>query len=104
MIEEMLMDALSLADFIPYLNQPFHIRLTSEDTYSLELVEAAELGDATGPSFRKPFSLIFRNPDKTNYLPQRIYCLEHEKMGSLDLFIVPLGPDASGMRYQVIFN
>ncbi len=98
------MDTLSLADFVPYLNQTFLLHLTSDETYSLELVEAAELGDANAPGFRKPFSLIFRNPDKTSYLPQRIYCLEHEKMGSLEVFIVPLGPDVSGMRYQVIFN
>lgn len=98
------MDALSLADFAPYLKQLFHIRLGSEETYSLELVEAAELGSPPTPGLRKPFSLIFTNPDKTSYLPQRIYCLEHEKLGSLDVFIVPLGPDASGMRYQVIFN
>lgn len=98
------MNALSLADFVPYLNQTFLIRLSSEETYSLELVEAAELGAANGPGFRKPFSLIFHNPDQTKYLPQRVYSLEHEKMGSLEVFIVPLGPDVSGMRYQVIFS
>jgi len=30
--------------------------------------------------------------------------MEHEKLGTFDLFIVPLGPDSAGMRYEVIFN
>jgi len=98
------MESLTLADFQPYLNQVFSIRLSDGGTYPLELVELQELGGSPESGFRQPFSLMFRNPDKKAYLPQQIYRLEHEQMGALDLFIVPLGPDASGMRYEVIFS
>jgi hypothetical protein len=37
-------------------------------------------------------------------LPQRIYRLEHEQMGPLELFIVPVGPDGDGLGYEAIFT
>ncbi|MHC5109346.1 MAG: DUF6916 family protein [Planctomycetota bacterium] len=37
-------------------------------------------------------------------LPQQIYRIEHEILGQMDSFIVPLGPDAKGMRYEAVFN
>ena len=72
----------------------------------LELVEVADLGAegaAAAPSRRRPFSLIFRAPGGV-YLPQRIYALEHPTLGRLMLFLVPLGPDQGGMRYQAVFS
>lgn len=98
------MDSLEFASFVPLLHQSFHIRLGSGDLYDLELVEVVETGSAPGPNFRKPFTLIFANSDKTVYLPQRTYRIEHDGLGSMDLFVVPLGPDKTGMRYQVIFS
>lgn len=38
------------------------------------------------------------------YAPQGTYLVEHEQLGAHDLFIVPLGPDQNGMRYEVIFT
>jgi hypothetical protein len=38
-------------------------------------------------------------------LQQQIYRLECEGLvESLDLFLVPIGPDANGMRYEAVFN
>jgi uncharacterized protein DUF6916 len=37
-------------------------------------------------------------------LPQGIYRLYHPARGALDLFMVPLGPDPHGMRYEIVFN
>jgi hypothetical protein len=36
-------------------------------------------------------------------LPQHIYALEHTSLGKLELFLVPIGPDERGMRYQAVF-
>jgi hypothetical protein len=67
----------------------------------VELIEVSE-GRAVHGS-RTQFSLVFRGgPDPP--LQQRIYCLEHEQLGALDLFLVPLGPDAAGQRYEAVFN
>lgn len=99
-----MLDKLTSADFLPYLHQPFTIYLEGDAPYLLELASIAELGEPYGPGGRKSFSLIFTNPRKDAYLTQRIYRLEHEKVGSLELFLVPLGPDPSGMRYEAIFS
>jgi hypothetical protein len=38
------------------------------------------------------------------YCRRGIYRLHHPARGALDLFMVPLGPDACGMRYEIVFN
>lgn len=52
---------------------------------------------------REPFSLLFRAATRELQLPQQIHPLEHPQLGRLELFMVPLGPDATGMRYEAIF-
>lgn len=52
---------------------------------------------------RDPYSLVFHGPAQP-VLPQRIYRLRQEQMGDLDLFLVPIGPDGEGMRYEAIFT
>jgi hypothetical protein len=37
-------------------------------------------------------------------LPQAIYQLEHDRMGTMDIFLVPIGPDGQGMGYEAVFN
>ena len=50
----------------------------------------------------EPFALTFVSaPD----LEQRMYELEHESLGRLDIFLVPLGPGPDGRaRYEAVFN
>jgi hypothetical protein len=110
-----MLDKLTSADFAPHLHQIFILSLgpwgQSHDPAAhgaprmLELVEVADLGDqAPGASaHRQPFFLIFREPGST-HLPQRIYAIKHPALGWLDLFLVPIGADLGGMRYQAIFN
>jgi hypothetical protein len=52
---------------------------------------------------REPFSLEFIGPP-VPILPQRIYALENDQFGIVEIFLVPLGPCNQGMRYQAIFN
>ena len=64
-----------------------------------ELVEAKPLGKVPD----RPFTLLFRVPDGP-LLPQRTYPFEHENLGHFELFIVPVGSDDVGMRYEAIFT
>jgi hypothetical protein len=50
-----------------------------------------------------PFSLLFHGP-RIPALDQGVVKLEHVALGSLEIFIVPLGPDARGQCYEAIFN
>ena len=50
------------------------------------------------------FSLTFVGP-RDKPLPQATYSLEHPELGMLDIFLVPIGPDASGqLRYEAVVN
>ena len=66
-----------------------------------------ELADVTEAAHRGPrraqFSLVFRG-GPTPPLPQRIYRVEHDELGPLDIFLVPLGPDDVGQRYEAVFT
>ena len=69
----------------------------------VQLIECKSLnGDPRGGQ-REPFSLTFLGPAQPP-LPQRIYTFDFGELGCSDIFIVPIGPDATGMRYEAVFN
>ena len=98
---------LESADFVAVLNQPFELRLEASRSLEMELLEVTELGldstDDQPSSKRRPFSIVFRGP-REPLLPQRIHRVAHEKLGALDLFLVPIGPDHDGMCYEAVFT
>ena len=53
--------------------------------------------------FCKAFSLFFRGPADAP-LPQATYALEHDELGKLEIFIVPVGRDEQGTDYEAAFN
>ena len=97
-------DKLQSTDFLPYLNQSFRIGGEDMTPIDLELVRVTEVGEPHEPGSRTPFSLLFLGPVSNLYLRQHIYRLEHEALGSLEIFLVPLGPERGRMRYEAIFN
>ena len=100
-----MLETLSMHDFTDCLGTKFRVHSATTQTCDLELAEATSLGSAAGrtPSNRDPFSLIFRGAPQP-ILPQQIYKFEHDRLGTLEMFIVPIGPDNQGMRYQAIFT
>jgi len=99
-----MLDQLGSTDFAPYLNQIFRLRLEGIEPLELELVQVAPAGQLARPGSREPFSLQFLGPVSSQYLVQHIYRLEHDALGALDIFLVPLGPEDGRMRYEAIFN
>jgi hypothetical protein len=93
-----------LADFGPWVGTEFRVTTVPGNAVAMDLVETAPL-TASGNLRRQPFSLIFRGP-KDRHLEQRIHILEHDRLGRLGLFLVPIGPgaDGNGPYYQAIFN
>ena len=55
------------------------------------------------PNDRPPYSLIFV-ADTPQMLEQRLYCLDHQKMGKNVIFLVPVGKETRGFLYQALFN
>lgn len=52
---------------------------------------------------RAPFSLLFVCPD-ARILDQGTYAIEHERLGMLEMFLVPVAADADGVHYESVFN
>ena len=96
-------DFLKYADFIPYQNQVFTIDFTTEVSLPAELIGVKE-SETYSPVDRKPFTLMFRTPQKSEYYEQAICILHHPDKGKIPVFLVPLGPDQEGMRYEAVFS
>ena len=98
-----MLDKLKSTDFSAHLKQTFQIQLESGEALAVELVEVKELGQnragLDGASSSRAFSIVFQAAQEA-LLPQKIYRVEHEKMGMLDLFLVPVGPK----QYEALFT
>jgi L-ascorbate metabolism protein UlaG (beta-lactamase superfamily) len=82
------------------LNTRFRVSLGDANTTELELIEV--LGTISTPR-QEQFSIFFRGtPDYL--LPQSTYQMEHEKLGEIDIFLVPVGREQDGFRYEAVFN
>jgi hypothetical protein len=68
----------------------------------LELVEVTA-GHLRPGAARRSFALVFRGPHGLR-LVQRIVQLRHDEMGTMELFLVPITPDARGPLYEAVFN
>ena len=103
-----MIETLTLAQFTPHLGTEFICRTPDGGTYPLRLAEAeasaipARKGSRQAET-RAAFSLVFLGPQNP-VLPQSIYPLDHAELGTLPLFIVPIGRDEEGTLYQAIFN
>ena len=84
------------------LNQTF--RVSHEDrTLELELIETKKLGPDREDGGRAPFSLVFRGPGRV-LLPQAIHQVANDELGTLQIFLVPLGPREESLLYEAIFT
>lgn len=100
-----MLDKLTHRDFERHLNTTFAVHYSDTDSFDALLIEVKTLGQKPEDSNQRwAYSLLFHIPEKESYLVQRIYRLSHPDMGDIDLFLVPLGPDETGMLYEAIFN
>jgi hypothetical protein len=90
------------AVFTPLVGTNFRAALR-EGSLDLLLSVVQPLSGALSGPRAEPFALLFHGPAQL-VLPQAMYRLEHPQLAAFELFIVPLGPDAVGMRYEAIFN
>ena len=90
-------------DFEACLQQVFV--LTDGDYQDeLELISVDRLPNADVAGDRKQaFSLVFRSRRET-IIEQRIYAMQNERLGEVEIFIVPIAQDAEGVRYEAVFS
>jgi hypothetical protein len=93
-------------DFQPFLEQTFKVLPEGQDPLSWTLVDIHELKSSPmqeDRTTRLPFSILFLG-DAEPVSPQGIYKIQHGEMGSMELFLVPIGPSTDGgMQYEAIF-
>ena len=82
--------------FADCLHDEFRLRLDDGGIVPLELAEVT----GAGPD---AFSLLFRGAPGF-YAEQRIWPLEHDRLGTVELFLVPIRPDADGSRFEAVFT
>lgn len=89
----------TVESFAGRLGETFRVHAGASGPLDLELISASALGESSG----RPFSIMFRGPGDV-VLPRRIYRLENAGMGAFKVFLVPIGRDEAGMRYEAVFN
>jgi hypothetical protein len=97
---------LTYDDFAPHVGDRFDVSVPDGEPLVLELVDATQSSAAGGPGptgeERHQFSLVFRGPSAP-VLAQGTRELSQDELGELALFLVPIGSDAEGMRYEAAF-
>lgn len=105
--EAMVIEELTQAKFSDYLGKAFQLETDLESCLTLQLIEAKQLfsrQNANLPVKRsEPFALVFRGPQNLP-LAQATYQLQHDQLGELAVFLVPIDQDEEGFYYEAIFN
>ncbi|NJN54353.1 MAG: hypothetical protein HC804_06095 [Anaerolineae bacterium] len=108
-----MLDKVTKESFEPYLNQIFNLNLDDQGNIPLQLMSVTphqthtgyQRAAPTGATLRQAgFTLTFCGP-RQPALTQRMYDLEHETFGKLEmLFLVPVSEDGNGRYYEAVFN
>jgi hypothetical protein len=91
---------LKIDDFAPHRDAVFETQ-TSGGAVPLKLVKVDPVGESGRPG--GAFSLLFVGPNGA-WLPQAIYPVQHPALGTMEIFVVPIGPLSGGNGYQAIFT
>ena len=92
---------MSLGTFQPHLRSIFHIK-SANRSVPVALVAAR---DKTRPGDKtlEAFSVVFRGPKK-DALPQGIYPIQHESLGTFELFLQPIPTKGDAQDYDAVFT
>ncbi|MEK6289191.1 MAG: hypothetical protein AABO57_26050 [Acidobacteriota bacterium] len=93
-------DVFTIETFSGHVGTKFLIHYGDSQTADLELLSATDVGSS---NMQSQFSLVFLGP-LNGPAAQGIFRLEHDKLGSLDLFLVPIARNNDGLSYEAIFN
>jgi len=93
-------EPVSHSHFEAHLDEAFAVADLPIELVLIEVTAMPSSGAASADG-RVPFSLLFRGPAEP-VMPQRTYRLSRGG-GEWDIFLVPIGPDAHGMRYEAVY-
>ena len=98
-----MLEKLTAAAFEQLMGSRFRVDLAEPPSQELELVEVQRYKPEWQGPRTEPFSVFFLSSSPW-ILQQQIYRLEHETLGQLDLFLVPVAREGQRVRYEAVFN
>jgi hypothetical protein len=90
--------------FAAHEGTDFLVKAADGTELVLRLVKVRSLEHQANAPRPNPFALEFEGPARPA-LDQGIHRLEHAQLGSLDIFLVPIGVDEyGGLLYEAVFS
>jgi len=91
-------------EFRQHINTPFRLVIDAPKPIDLTLVAVdSRPSEAHEQAGMERFSVFFMGA-REFVLPQATYRLAHPQMGEFELFLVPIGQEPDGFRYEAIYN
>ena len=92
------------AEFAKNVDTNFRIELEESGHMDLKLVAVTprRIEPHEQPGMER-FSAVFSGP-LDFFLPQQTYHMSHPEMGEFDVFLVAIGREADGFRYEAVYN
>ena len=92
------------AEFAKHVNTKFRVQVEAPQPIELTLVSVTprriEPHEQAG---MERFSVMFMGPREI-LLPQQTYLVSHPEMGDFEIFLVALGQEPEGIRYEAVYN
>ena len=103
-----MLDTATSATFKPHVGDRFEVTPQEGEPFEAVLSSCEETPYGSSDEWREttlrvPFSLIFVSPAEHS-VNQQTCAFRHEQLGDFELFVVPLGPNEQGMRYQAVIS
>lgn len=94
-----------ITHFEPLVGTRFRTSEGPDPPVELELIEVRPLRPPypPGPGERLPFALLFRYSGDETWA-QSIVSLQHDTLGALSLFLVPIGREPEGLLLEAVFG
>ena len=91
-------------EFRKHLNTPFRVQVNAPKPIDLTLVAVESRPiEANEEQGMERFSVFFMGSPEF-LLPQSIYRVAHPQMGEFDIFLVAVGKETEGYRYEAVYN
>jgi hypothetical protein len=97
-----MLEALTKENWEAYLNKDFQVQIDDRNAVGMRLVSVSGFGRSLNGR-REAYSLLFQGPVQP-MLVQRIYRILQPQLGSMDIFLVPVGKEAGGVQYEAVFT
>jgi hypothetical protein len=95
-----LLHRLTSGAFAESLNTTFQIHVSALNVQELELIKVSKTKVS---GMAESFDVVFLGR-KDKPFEQGAYLIEHSRMGSFPVFVVPVGNSPKGVRYQAVFS